>query len=142
MAAVGEGKVGFVDASERMFADVGRSEVGAEGTSAKADFQIPFCPDCSPAVTKVFMDGKRYLRDGRETQRFLCTACGLRFSAQSLKSDSGITSARQICALEAKNLTSATELKTVAGDVKKLPLDAKGFADKVHGLSGAGKLLH
>jgi len=82
------------------------------------------CPNCH---------GKRIWRDGlRETrnvsvQRFLCRECSYRFSeSPSLSADSFNIAARQVCvALRgAKNLATATETKTVAGDLEKE--DAKG----------------
>jgi hypothetical protein len=69
-------------------------------------------------------------------QRWLCRVCGYRFSGkrplnplqktskQSLNTSLALVSKRQICALEAKNLDSAAEIKTVAGDLERLPQDA------------------
>ena len=61
----------------------------------------------------------RLLSDGSETQRWLCRECGHRFSVghNTSKENSRINEDRQICvSLQgAKNLTSATETKTVAG---------------------------
>lgn len=117
---VGEGSVGVTGASERMFGDL-VSEAGSGGglaTAACADSQIPNCPNgCTSG--KVYRDGVRYGVDGRGVQRWLCTCCGFRFSDKPLKSEGALTISRQICALGAKNLTAATELKTVAGDKKK-----------------------
>jgi transposase-like protein len=79
--------------------------------------QIPACPN-NCKTGKIYRDGLRYNEDGATTQRWICTCCGLRFSDKALKSEGALTSSRQICALEAKNLTPAAELKTVAGDKK------------------------
>ena len=87
-----------------------------------------FCPECGSQ--KLFKAGKRYLKNGEVNQRLLCRKCARRFSEknlrkpsqnlskQSLNTHSHIVSNRQICAIleEAKNLTTTTETKTVAGD--------------------------
>ncbi len=104
----------------------------------------PICPDCTSK--KVWRDGLRYLDGGGGVQRWLCRDCRLRFSISSnqsravetidtvqtkeLKSKRVKDRVRQICAKGAKNLTSATELKTVAGDIEKLPQDTKGLLTK------------
>ncbi len=129
MAAVGEGEVGGCYASGRMFGNV-PLEAGGSTTTAAAN---PLCPNCNPKVTKIYLDGKRQLRGGGEVQRYLCRECGLRFSVgvdKELNTGCLQASKRQICALEAKNLTSATETKTVAGDLERLPHDAKGLLTK------------
>lgn len=122
----GEGMVGL--AQERVFGSVGLGKLASDGAS-------PLCPSCSPKVTKVYRDGLRYRSDKSSVQRWLCRDCGFRFSERptlkgspplqesserSLNTSSALASKRQICALGAKNLTSAAELKTVAGDKKKL----------------------
>ncbi len=121
----GEGMVGL--AQERVFGSVGLGKLASDGAS-------PLCPSCSPKVTKVYRDGLRYRSDKSSVQRWLCRDCGFRFSERptlkgspplqesserSLNTSSALASKRQICALGAKNLTSAAELKTVAGDKKK-----------------------
>ena len=112
----------------------GRQEAGVNGgkspsgcgEDAGISSQIPLCPDCGPETLKVYRDGLRKLKDGGSVQRWLCTRCRLRFSKplqensnKPLNTSSALPSERQICALGAKNLTSAAELKTVAGDKKK-----------------------
>ena len=82
------------------------------------------CPQCS--AKKLYRDGLRYLADGSSVQRWLCRTCGYRFSEKpsqenpewSINTPAPLTSIRQICATrkEAKNLTQATEIKTVAGE--------------------------
>lgn len=95
------------------------------------------CPECGSS--KLWMDGKRYLMFGEPVQRWLCRDCGHRFSdpdgvqmalkafeaverleAKTLKSDGAISSVRQICVSETKNLDSQTETKTVcAGEINQ-----------------------
>jgi len=115
--AVGGGSAGVSSASERMFGDV-RSMEAFSRISTDAGAQIPNCPNgCKTG--KIYRDGLRYNVDGSAVQRWLCTCCGLRFVDKVLKSQPALTTSRQICAQGAKNLGSATELKTVAGDKKK-----------------------
>jgi len=75
--------------------------------------------------------------DGSSVQRWLCRDCAYRFSEPpqgkqewSINNSGTLTSKRRICAKEAKNLTQATETKTVAGDLERLPQDAKGLITK------------
>jgi len=85
------------------------------------------CPECGSKL--LYRDGIRYLADGSQTQRWLCRSCGYRFSErQNSNSLSDNRNKRQICAIlqEAKNLTSATETKTVAGEIGKQQQDVKG----------------
>lgn len=74
------------------------------------------CPSCSS--TLLFRDGFRYDTE-LPVQRWLCRRCGYRFS-DSHKSykECQTRGNRQVCVIlqEAKNLATATELKTVAGD--------------------------
>lgn len=99
----------------------------------------PLCPQC--AKKNLYRDGLRQLRDGRKVQRWLCRDCGLRFSQRplqetsrrSLNTSCALPVKRQICAKEAKNLTSAAELKTVAGDVKKKPLKLDLLPEETRG---------
>ncbi len=103
--------------------------------TAGAASQIPNCPSCGSA--KTWRDGLRYLKD-EVIQRWICRKCGFRFSEKPLQKklelslNTGVSflSKRQICVKETKNLTSATEIKTVAGDIEKLPQDAKGLLTK------------
>jgi integrase/rubredoxin len=91
------------------------------------------CPDCHS--TRLFKDGLRKLSGGESVQRWLCRECGYRFSEKqptnnlqrSLNSPSSIVKSNQICAIEAKNLDSATEIKTVAGDKSQLDASVEGL---------------
>jgi integrase len=86
---------------------------------------VIICPECGSS--DLCHDGKRYY-NGLEIQRFLCKNCELRFSDPSAKRlnvmDSDKTNS-QICAFEAKNLDTATEIKTVAGEIGKTQQEAK-----------------
>jgi len=86
------------------------------------------CPECGSS--DFWKDGLKYLPDGDSVQRFLCKKCGFRFSDTTSKpyKDCQTSSKRQICvSLQgAKNLTSATEIKTVAGEIAKEDQDVKG----------------
>jgi integrase len=82
------------------------------------------------------MDGKRYLAGGEPVQRFLCRVCGYRFSEKSLSEmtiqrrlnrTNPLRYSNQICALEAKNLDTATETKTVAGEKSQLEANVEGL---------------
>ena len=94
------------------------------------------CPQCLSEI--LYKDGMRYLSSKESVQRWLCRSCGYRFSEKppqknqewSINTQSNLTSKRRICANEVKNLTSATEIKTVAGDLEKLPQDARGLIIK------------
>lgn len=78
------------------------------------------CPQCSSRL--LFKDGLRYTSEG-SVQRFLCRECGYRFSEKSFKECQTNYGSVQICAVRTvKNLDTATESKTVAGDRK---LDAQ-----------------
>ena len=102
---------------------------GDEGTSNPN----PSCPKCGSK--KVWRDGIRYQMFRDQIQRWRCRDCGSRFSdpkdvlkanqavetiemieTKPLKALYGIVNTSQICAMGAKNLTSATEYKTVAGE--------------------------
>jgi integrase len=113
---VGEGKVGL-GTSESIFGSVNpevNSEISLKNIS-------PLCPNCSPKVTKVYLDGKRPLKDGGETQRYLCCGCGLRFSVgveKSLNRKGGIHENAKYAHGEAKNLPFATKLN-VAGEKRR-----------------------
>lgn len=76
------------------------------------------CPECHS--TRVYRDGLRYSVIGEPIQRFLCRECGFKFiNGNSFKKCVTIPK-RQICvSLQgAKNLISATETKTVAGNTE------------------------
>ena len=74
---------------------------------------------------KLFKDGRRRLSGGESVQRFLCRACGYRFSEKSISSKQ-VDYSRQLCVLnEAKKLDPTTEIKTVAGE-EKTQQEAKG----------------
>jgi len=86
---------------------------------ARLDPQPMKCPQCGSH--SLYRDGMRQLSDGSQTQRWLCRGCGYRFSEGHIvsKSERAIVSNRQVCVLlteESKNLASATETKTVAGE--------------------------
>jgi integrase/predicted RNA-binding Zn-ribbon protein involved in translation (DUF1610 family) len=90
---------------------------GGEGASRE-------CPNCHSK--RIWRDGIRETRNV-SVQRFLCRDCYYRFSeSPSLSADSFNIAARQVCVTlrGAKNLDTATEIKTVAGDLQKE--DAKG----------------
>lgn len=96
------------------------------------------CPQCGSK--RPYNDGFRYLSDGTSVQRMRCRVCCYRFSKnrtklplqktskQSINTASAIETNRQICAIleEAKNLTTATETKTVAGETEKAQQELKG----------------
>jgi hypothetical protein len=70
------------------------------------------CPECGSS--RYYKDGLRYANEG-QNQRYLCRNCGYRFANNSYK-ECQTRKSRQICVLKAKNLTDATEPKTVAGE--------------------------
>lgn len=74
------------------------------------------CPECG--CKGLFKDGKRHLSTGEKIQRFLCRACGYRFSEKPI-SPKSVDYRRQLCVFkEAKKLDPTTETKTVAGERK------------------------
>jgi transposase-like protein len=83
------------------------------------------CPQCGSSRT--YRDGLRYVDDSA-IQRFLCRECGYRFSERHMvsKASKANIGERQVCAIlqEAKNL-SATESKTVAGEVPRRDAEGK-----------------
>ncbi len=85
------------------------------------------CPECGSL--KVWKDG---LRGG--VQRWLCRGCGFRFSEvrKSLNTSSTLVLDAKYAQGEAKNLDSAAEIKTVAGDRKK-PLKLDLLPEVSHG---------
>ena len=101
--------------------------------SAESAGASPLCPKCSSR--RVWRDGVRVLADGSSVQRWLCCSCGFRFSeSKLLKSGGAIEFNCQICVSETKNLASATETKTVAGDRKKSPRHIDLLPAEVRGL--------
>ena len=89
------------------------------------------CPECGSS--SLYRDGFRYSPLGSSIQRWLCRECGFRFSMSNSdpnnsKTDHSIEGNRQVCVIlqEAKNLASATESKTVAGEQKQ-DIDFKGL---------------
>jgi transposase-like protein len=89
------------------------------------------CPSCGSQ--KAWRDGIRDTHEGN-VQRWLCRDCGFRFSEKPLQKNTkgGLNNQKalqykhQICALEAKNLDSATEIKTVAGEKSNTQQDING----------------
>jgi integrase len=115
------------------------SEEDAGSSPLHPHLQVnPTCPECSSADT--LRDGHRYLKNGEDIQRWICKRCGYRFSEplqenskQSLKTWGNILISPNMRSKEAKNLTTATELKTVAGrqpKCKPLPQEAQGCLTK------------
>jgi integrase len=93
------------------------------------------CPECGS--DRIQRDGHRYLKDGSDIQRYLCKVCAYRFSdpkVPQLRTSKGLkdiynnTGNRQICVQKenSKNLASTAKTK-IAGDLKKLPQEAKGL---------------
>jgi integrase len=82
----------------------------------------------------LYKDGLRRLGNGDKVQRHLCRDCGYRFSEKPLQKNlkwglnnqTALPYKHQICALEAKNLDSATEIKTVAGEKSNTQQDING----------------
>jgi ribosomal protein L37AE/L43A len=83
------------------------------------------CPECESQ--RLYRNGLRYLADGETVQRWLCRDCGFRFGepSKTLKTVSDNRENRQVCVIEAKNLSSAAETKTVAGGPQSK--EAKGL---------------
>jgi integrase len=74
------------------------------------------CPNCHSK--RNWKDGFRKTDNG-SVQRYLCQDCAFRFSDNPYKLKS-LTGNSQLCAeLEAKKLDTATEIKTVAGEIGK-----------------------
>jgi integrase len=118
-----EGKVDFQNTS--IFDEAGSQKEGKSDLQESAGIS-PLCPQCGSK--KLYRDGLRYLADGSSVQRWLCRNCAYRFSEKPtqkkpkwpINTPNTLTSRRRICAnrKEAKNLTTATETKTVAGDLE------------------------
>lgn len=84
------------------------------------------CPDCHSK--KIWKDGFRETNNGL-VQRSVCRECGYRFSSSTVLSMNRENSrSRQVCVTlqGAKNLASATETKTVAGEQNERLRDVKG----------------
>ncbi|MEM3880868.1 MAG: tyrosine-type recombinase/integrase [Candidatus Bathyarchaeia archaeon] len=89
------------------------------------------CPECGS--TEITRNGNRYLSSGEARQRWKCKKCTYRFSEKRF-SDNAFKECRtenvnrQVCAVleEAKNLSSAQETKTCAGERETKQQDAKG----------------
>ncbi|MCJ7559618.1 hypothetical protein MUO79_03240, partial [Candidatus Bathyarchaeota archaeon] len=125
-------------AEERVFGKKASSNSGKSESADGSAGASPLCPQCGSK--KLYHDGLRYLADASSVQRWLCRDCHYRFSEKpsqekpkwSINTQNALTSRRQICATlkEAKNLEPQTEIKTVAGDMKTLPEDARGLLTK------------
>jgi hypothetical protein len=131
---LGEGKVGFQ--SIGIFDEAGSQNIGKPDLQESAGAN-PLCPECGS--NRLYRAGLRYLADGCRVQRWLCRDYGYRFSEKTshdclelaINISNGLAVKRRICAKDAKNLTKATETKTVAGTPKQpLPPDAKGILTK------------
>ncbi|MCL2643443.1 MAG: tyrosine-type recombinase/integrase [Candidatus Bathyarchaeota archaeon] len=87
------------------------------------ELQPKLCPECGSV--NVIKAGFRY-PDGVAVQRFHCKKCEKRFS-KSYKTSTGINSHQLSVILQgAKKLDSATETKTVAGEMEKNQQEIKG----------------
>jgi integrase len=119
-----EGKVGFQNTS--IFDKAGPQKDGKSDSKEPASAS-PLCPQCGSQ--RLYRDGLRYLADGSSVQRWLCRDCAYRFSEKpsqknlkwQINTANTLSSKCRICAnrKEAKNLTQATETKTVAGEEKQ-----------------------
>jgi integrase len=90
------------------------------------------CPECGARGDRIYLSGTRNTKHG-VVQRFLCRDCGYRFSERkNSKADMHVRGNCQLGAIprEAKKLDSATEKKTVAGDLAKLPQETRGLIAK------------
>ncbi len=119
--------------------------------------QIPTCPKCTSK--NVWRDGHWTPMFGKPIQRWLCRQCDFRFSdpaeveaarkllqqelsveTKELKSGTSLSSKRQICAEEAKNLTETAETQLSVSQREKLKengidlviADYKHFIQKEH----------
>ncbi len=84
------------------------------------------CPICHSM--RYWKDGIRETNNG-PVQRFVCRDCGYRFSESLiLSADPNNRHDRQVCAIltEAKNLATATETKTVAGESPRAEQEING----------------
>lgn len=156
IVVVREGLAGLANVSEGCIfgnqVEVGDCKSERTGRSVvSASSQIPHCPKCNSS--KLWMDGKRYLMFGEPVQRLLCRGCGLRFSdpdgverakkafeavemleAKTLKSVGAISSVRQICVSETKNLVAEQQttgvLQRNIGDIKGKLIDFAWWMNK------------
>ena len=99
------------------------------------------CPECGAKVDRIYRSGTRGTKHGI-VQRYLCRECGFRFSERAAKNAKANKATRtdmesaRVCAQVpngAKNLTAATETKSVAGRQSKrkpLPQEAEGHLAK------------
>jgi integrase len=132
--------------NRRISDGVSDGSVGSVGAGSRLKESQPLrCPVCGlegrPHPEGPFSrDGIRYLTDDAKVQRFLCPRCDCRFSEDkvtkkidfthtdktnnSLNTSCAVINNSQICALGAKNLVTATEIKTVAGETPQP--EAKG----------------
>jgi integrase len=126
--AAGEGLAGLAHSQGSIF---GRPEAGSnlgksgfvEGSAGAS----PLCPQCHSK--SVWRDGLRSPMFGESIQRWLCRDCAYRFSdpvdverakkafeavemleSKALKSDVDISSDRQICVMETKNLVAEQQI--------------------------------
>ena len=85
---------------------------------------VAVCPSCGGS--RVYKDGMRVLSNGEQCQRWLCKSCFYRFS-NSNKGCQTKSGTIQICTSRSrvKNLETATETQTVAGE-RKDAADLKG----------------
>ena len=94
---------------DRIFGTKAGSKSGKSENVEHSAGSSPLCPQCGSR--KLYKDGMRPLRDGSDTQRWLCRNCGHRFSeAKPLNRSSAYSSSSQICDLlaeESKNLALA-----------------------------------
>jgi len=130
--------VGFQNNS--VFGEAGQTQTGKSDLQESAGANHP-CPQCNSA--KLWKDGLRSPMFGDPIQRWLCRDCGYRFSdpedverawnafehverleSKTLKSDVGISSARQICVSETKNLVA--EQETVLEVPQRTEVNLKG----------------
>jgi integrase len=76
------------------------------------------CPECGS--NRIDKAGFRHLADGSPVQRFQCKKCGYRFSKKNSNTVQDNKRNTQIGVLKkAKNLDTATETKTIAGEEKQ-----------------------
>jgi len=73
--------------------------------------QTTACPKCGNSA---FNNGHRYRKDGSETQRFICSKCGVSFSQSYNRMSRTISNCR--ISAKAKNMANPTEIKTVVVD--------------------------
>ena len=90
-----------------------RKKGAVASTQSTRELALPACPNgCKSG--KIYRDGLRYNQDGSQTQRWLCTCCGQRFSEKPLKIECDIEGVAKY-ALGAKNLHVPTRKHAGAG---------------------------